>query len=108
MMPRLVLCRSTRNILLHKDNRLVQVEARPRFHIHLEYTDGTCGDVDLAHLAGLPAFKVWDTPGVFEQVHVTEWGSVAWDPDGDLEICPDALYLKLTQGWVPPLEPALL
>lgn len=58
--------------------------------------------------AGLPEFRAWDTPGVFEKVHVSDWGSIAWDIEGNLELCPDSLYLKLTQGWYPPPEPAKL
>ena len=88
------------------DCQLMHVEVRPHFHIHLEYADGTRGEVDLTSFVGLPAFRAWDTPGEFEKVHVSDWGSVAWDPKGNLELCPDSLYLKLTQGWYPPPEPA--
>ena len=42
----------------------------------------------------------WDTPGEFEKVHVSDWGSVTWDQEGNLELCPDSLYPKLTQGLV--------
>lgn len=90
------------------DCQLVHVEARPRFHIHLEYGDGISGEVDLTPLVGLPAFKAWETPGEFEKVHVSDWGSVAWDPEGNLELCPDTLYLRLSQGWYPPPKPARL
>ena len=90
------------------DCQLLHVEARPHFHLYLEYGDGTRCEVDLTPFAGLPAFRAWDTPGVFEKVHVSDWGSVAWDIEGNLELCPDSLYLKLTQGWYPPPEPARL
>ncbi len=90
------------------DCQLVHVEARPHFRLYLEYGDGTCGEVDLTPFAGLPAFRAWDTPGMFEEVHVSDWGSVAWDIGGNLELCPDSLFLKLPQGWYPPPEPARL
>ena len=90
------------------DCQLVHVEARPHFHLYLEYGDGTHGEVDLTPFAGLPEFRAWDTPGVFEKVHVSDWGSIAWDIEGNLELCPDSLYLKLTQGWYPPPGPAKL
>ena len=86
--------------------QLALVEARSRFHIYLEYGDGTRGEVDLTPFAGLPAFRAWDIPDEFEKVHVSDWGSVAWDLEGNLELCPDSLYLKLTQSWYPPPEPA--
>ena len=59
--------------------------------------------------ASLPKMK---RPAMDLQVHcmiiVSDWGSVAWDIEGNLEPCPDSLYLKLTQGWYPPPEPARL
>ena len=90
------------------DCQLVHVEARPRFHIHLEYGDGISGEVDLTPFVGLPAFKAWATLGEFEKVHVSDWGSVAWDPEGNLELCPDTLYLRLSQDWYSPPKPARL
>jgi hypothetical protein len=39
-------------------------------------------------------FAAWQQPGVFEQVSVTSEGAVKWP--GGLEMCPDALYLRMT------------
>lgn len=52
------------------------------------------GEVDLSHLAGRGVFRAWDTPGAFEAVHISPDGSVSWG--GGLDLCPDALYLRLT------------
>ena len=72
------------------------VELRPRtsFRLWLRYDDGVEGEVDLSHLAGRGVFRAWDEPGAFESVRVGPSGQVAWN--AGLELCPDALYLKLT------------
>ena len=72
------------------------VEVRPlaRYRIWLRYQDGTEGEVDLSHLAGKAVFSVWEQEGVFGQVKLGPHGQIEWP--GDLDLCPDALYLTLT------------
>ena len=72
------------------------VEVRPlsRHRIWLRYQDGTEGEVDLSHLAGKGVFAAWDQPGVFDQVKLGPHGQLEWP--GDLDLCPDSLYLTLT------------
>ena len=74
--------------------RPIEVQARHGYRIWLEYSDGTVGEIDLGHLAGKGVFAAWRDRAVFESVHVTEGGAIAWRDD--LELCPDALYLLLT------------
>jgi hypothetical protein len=83
------------------------IEVRPLsgFRIWLRYDDGVTGEVDLSHLAGRGVFKVWADRKVFEAVRVDESGAVVWSPDIDL--CPDALYLRLTGKSVDELFPKL-
>jgi len=38
--------------------------------------------------------RAWKQDGVFEQVRITELGALEWP--GELDLCADALYLKLT------------
>ena len=72
----------------------IRVEPREGYRIYVEYDDGARGEVDLSHNAGLGIFKVWDEPGVFERVHITEDGAIGWG--NELDICPDAVYFRLT------------
>ena len=74
--------------------RLTHVEPRGGYRLFLRYADGAEGEVDLADYARRGVFQRWEEPGVFERVHLTDSGAVAWDDQ--LELCPDALYLKLT------------
>ena len=85
--------------------RPTSVEARDEYRLWLRYSDGTSGEVDLSHLAGQGVFAAWDEPGRFEEVCVAPHGAIAWGDD--LEICPDALYLKLTGKAVEEVMPGV-
>ena len=74
--------------------RPTEVRAVERYRIWLRYEDGTEGEVDLSDLAGLGVFVVWEDPGVFSEVKLGSHGAVEWP--GGLDLCPDALYLRLT------------
>ena len=72
----------------------IAVEPREDYCIWLRYSDGAEGEVDLSDLAGGGVFSTWDDRAYFEAVHVTEYGAIAWSEE--LELCPDALYMRLT------------
>lgn len=74
--------------------RPIQVEARAGHRIWLRYSDGVEGEVDLSAFAGKGVFRIWDDRSCFEQVRVSDHGSVAWTDD--VELCADSLYLQLT------------
>ena len=76
--------------------RPTEVEARENYRIWLKYNDGVNGEVDLGHLVGQGVFKAWDAPGYFKTARITEYGSVAWGDVDDIELCPNALYMRLT------------
>lgn len=83
----------------------VQVEPRAGYRIWLRYSDGTSGKVDLSDMAGRGVFKVWADRAFFAGVHVSAHGSIAWNDD--IELCADALYMKLTGKSAEELFPAL-
>ena len=86
-------------------HRATKVEARPGFRIWIRYDDGVEGEVDLSDLAGKGVFAAWDERSVFESVGLGPGGSVAWP--GDIELCPDAIYLRLTGKRPEEIFPAL-
>lgn len=74
--------------------RPVEVEARGSYRIWLRFSDGVEGEVDLSDLAGQGVFAAWQDPGFFDSVRIDETRAVCW---GDaVDLCSDALYLRLT------------
>ena len=74
--------------------RPVEVKALPHFRIWLRYDDGTDGEVDLSDVAGRGVFKAWNDPAFFNAVRLGSHGAIEWG--ADIDICPDAMYLRLT------------
>lgn len=74
--------------------RPITVRALPRYRIYLEFSDGAQGEVDLSGLAGKGVFKAWNDQGFFDQVHLAPHRAIHWS--AEIELCPDALYMKLT------------
>jgi len=85
--------------------KVIDVRPLADYRIWLKYDDGTAGEVDLTHLVGRGVFKAWADRNVFESVRVDSSGAVVWNQDIDL--CPDALYLRLTRKSVEELFPKL-
>ena len=74
--------------------RPVEVKALPNFRIWLRYDDGATGDVDLSDLVGRGVFNAWHDISFFNAVKLGSHGAIAWG--SDIDICPDAMYLRLT------------
>ena len=74
--------------------RPVEVRALEPYRIWLRYDDGVEGEVDLSHLAGRRLFAAWQDPSFFSAVRLDPGGFVLWS--NDIDLCGDALYLKLT------------
>lgn len=72
----------------------IEVNARSDYHLWIRYADGVEGEVDLSHLAGNGVFKIWEDEEVWKNVRVAEDGAIKWTEE--VELCPDATYLKLT------------
>lgn len=72
----------------------IKVKALQKYRLWIEYTDGVKGEVDLSHLAGKGVFSLWNDYTAFENVYIGESGEIAWNEEVDL--CSDALYLKVT------------
>ncbi len=71
-----------------------KVKTLRKYVIHIEYSDGTKGDIDLSYLAGKGIFKSWDEGDLFEKVYLNkETFAVSWNEE--LELCSDSLYLKI-------------
>jgi len=85
--------------------RVVDVEPRDGFQIWVRFDDGKAGTVELQDLAGRGVFKIWADRRIFQSVRISDVGAVEWP--GGVDLCPDALYLRLTGKPPEDLFPAL-
>lgn len=85
--------------------KISKVKVLPRYQLALEFDDGVSGTVDLSEAVGKGVFAVWSDPLVFEQVSIGSAGELVWGEKIDL--CPDALYLKVTGKKPEDIFPAL-
>ena len=72
----------------------VEVKPLANYRIWLRYDDGVEGEVDLSDLAGRGVFEAWNDPAFFRSVRLASHGAVEWG--SELDLCPDALYMRLT------------
>ncbi len=85
--------------------KIIRVKPLPGYRLEIEFAGGESGTVDLSELVGQGVFAAWEQPGVFDEVTVSGEGAVAWP--GDLDMCPDALYLRMTGKRPEDIFPAL-
>lgn len=74
-------------------NKLINANPLNDYKIYLEFSDGTTGIVDLSEYVGKGLFSIWDDYRVFKTVTIGTSGELIWGDKVDL--CPDALYIKL-------------
>jgi len=74
--------------------KIVQATPCQNYRLQLRFEDGVSGEVDLSGLVGRGVFAAWLEGDTFERVRVTETGAVEWP--GEVDLCPDALYMQMT------------
>jgi hypothetical protein len=74
--------------------RPTAVRALPNYRIQIAFSDGAEGVVDLSDLAGQGVFKAWEDAKFFAQAHLGPGRQVRWNDE--IELCPDAVYMRLT------------
>lgn len=74
--------------------KIISAKALPDYRLELQFDNGESGVVDLSPFVGHGVFVAWETPGLFEEVTVTGEGAVEWP--SEIDMCPDALYLRMT------------
>jgi len=85
--------------------RPIEVKPLEEYRIWVKYSDGVEGVVDLSDLVGKGVFAVWKDYREFQNVHIGPGGEIAWSEEIDL--CPDAIYLKITRKKPEALFPKL-
>jgi hypothetical protein len=84
--------------------RIVNVTVLEDYHLELTFDDGKEGVVDLFYLLEKGAFSCWQDRDTFKKVQIGSSGELLWGDQVDL--CPDALYLRMTGMNVEDLFPA--
>jgi len=74
--------------------KITDARAVDGYRVALRFDDGTEGIADLSDLAGRGVFAAWSVPGQFDSVGIGSAGELTW-PCG-VDLCPDALYLRVT------------
>lgn len=82
-----------------------KVTALGGYRLELVFDDGVRGTVDLSALVGKGVFSLWRDAAAFQRVRIGTSGELVWDDQVDL--CPDALYLKATGKTPEDIFPAL-
>ena len=72
----------------------VEVKTLDDYRLWIAFSDGVEGVADLSEFAGKGVFERWNDYREFQKVHIGPDGEIAWSDEVDL--CPDALYLKVT------------
>jgi hypothetical protein len=85
--------------------KITEVKTIDRYRVFLRFDSGESGTVDLSPMAGCGVFKAWLEEGLFEQVSISLSGALEWP--GELDLCPDSLYLQLTGKPVEEVFPTL-
>ena len=85
--------------------KIVTAKSLPDYRVEVSFDNGECGVVDLSSFAGRGVFAAWDQSGMFERVSVTADGALEWP--GEIDVCPDAIYLRMTGRQPEDLFPSL-
>ena len=73
---------------------IAKVEVLKDYKLRLEFADGVTGIADVSALVGKGVFSLWNDYVEFRKVQIGSSGELVW---GDqLDLCPDALYMKIT------------
>jgi hypothetical protein len=85
--------------------RPILVKPLENYRLWLKFADGVEGIVDLSYLAGQGVFALWNDYREFQKVHIGSSGEIAWSEE--IDICPDAIYLRITGKKAEDLFPKL-
>ena len=83
--------------------RLIKVQAQSGYRLHLEFSDGVAGDLDLTDRLWGPMFEPLRDEAFFFRVSIDEYGVPCWPNGADL--APDALHQALQNDRGPGARP---
>ena len=82
--------------------RIIRVSTLSGYRLHVEFDDGTAGEIEMADRLFGPAFERLRDPKEFGKVFVDEFGAIAWPSGADFARCDppaiDGRGIVLTAG----------
>jgi len=73
---------------------LKEVKPLKNYRLHVKFSDGVEGEVDLSEFTGKGVFALWNDYSQFERVSIGSSGELVWNEDVDIDGL--GVYLKLT------------
>lgn len=74
--------------------KIISFKVMDGYRVWLRFADGVEGMADLSELVGKGVFAAWHDYDFFRQAYIADYGSLTWP--GELDLCPDALWLQVT------------
>jgi hypothetical protein len=74
--------------------KIVMCKVLEHYRVWLRFGDGVEGVADFSAKPRLGVFSGWSDYEFFRQAVVGEFGTLEWP--GELDFCPDALWLQIT------------
>lgn len=74
--------------------RIVDIKPLSGHKLHIKYSNGVEGDLDLSFLVGKGVFKNFEDENYFNKVRISDTGAPTWDGDVDVDVINS--YLKIT------------
>jgi len=72
----------------------IEIKPLDNYRLWIKYSDGIEGIVDFSDHVGVGVFAQWKNYREFQKVHLGPHGELVWNDE--IEICSDAMYLKIT------------
>lgn len=82
-----------------------EIRALDNDQLWVKFSDGVEGIVDLSDFAGKGVFALWNDYQEFQKVYIGPDDEIAWSEQ--IDMCPDAIYLKVTGKKAEELFPKL-
>ncbi len=73
---------------------LTEVKPLEKYRLHVKFSDGAQGIVNLSDFAGKGVFALWNDYSQFEKVKIGTSGELVWSDEVDMDGL--GIYLKLT------------
>lgn len=75
--------------------KITEARVLDNYRLHLKFSDGVEGEVDLSDLAGQGVFAAWNDSSFFKRVQINPSGrSLEWG--NEIDLCADSLYISVT------------